>query len=146
MLSHSSLPSQSRQSSQVLPSGSSLYLHDVDAGNGANFAVIPHIHPSANGIVSGLTGACGNLGGVIFALVFRFNGTDYHKSYWIIGIISLALGLSVCWIRVPKVLTLYLLEPADFASCQVRWDGGGNQDRDIYRGCNYTRTWINFLF
>jgi MFS transporter, NNP family, nitrate/nitrite transporter len=40
---------------------------------------------------------------VIFALIFRFNGTDYHKSYWIIGVISLALAVCVSWIRVPKV-------------------------------------------
>ena len=60
----------------------------TDAGNGANFAVVPHVHPANNGIMAGLTGACGNLGGIIFALVFRFNGGNYHKSYWIIGIIS----------------------------------------------------------
>merc|ERR1711881_719393 len=29
----------------------------------------------ANGVVSGFTGACGNLGGIFFALVFRFNLT-----------------------------------------------------------------------
>lgn len=75
----------------------------TDAGNGANFAVVPHIHPANNGIVSGLTGASGNLGGIVFNLVFRFNGVNYHKSYWIIGIISLALGFGVSWIRVPKV-------------------------------------------
>jgi NNP family nitrate/nitrite transporter-like MFS transporter len=81
----------------------------TDMGNGSNFAVVPHVHPSRNGIVSGLTGACGNLGGVIFAIVFRLNGTDYHKSYWIIGIISVALSLSVTWIRVPKVFLLLLI-------------------------------------
>jgi len=75
----------------------------TDAGNGANFAVVPHVHPANNGIVSGLTGASGNLGGVVFALVFRFNGTNYHKSYWIIGVISMALALCVSWIRVPKL-------------------------------------------
>jgi NNP family nitrate/nitrite transporter-like MFS transporter len=75
----------------------------TEAGNGANFAIVPHIHPSSNGIVSGLTGAAGNLGGIIFNLIFRFNGVDYHKAYWIIGIISLGLSLSVSWIPVPKV-------------------------------------------
>lgn len=75
----------------------------TEAGNGANFAVVPHVHPGNNGIISGLTGAFGNLGGIVFALVFRFNGTNYHKSYWIIGIISIALSLAVSWIRVPKV-------------------------------------------
>jgi NNP family nitrate/nitrite transporter-like MFS transporter len=36
----------------------------MDAGNGANFGLVPHVHPYANGIVSGLTGAAGNFGGV----------------------------------------------------------------------------------
>jgi len=75
----------------------------TEAGNGANFAVVPHVHPANNGIVSGLTGAAGNFGGIIFNLVFRFNGTDYHKAYWIMGVISLVLPLSVSWVRAPKV-------------------------------------------
>jgi MFS transporter, NNP family, nitrate/nitrite transporter len=75
----------------------------TDAGNGANFAVVPHVHPSNNGIVAGLTGASGNLGGIVFALIFRFNGVNYHKSYWIIGVISMGLSLFVSWIRIPKV-------------------------------------------
>jgi NNP family nitrate/nitrite transporter-like MFS transporter len=75
----------------------------TEAGNGANFALVPHVLPSNNGIVSGLTGASGNFGGIIFNLVFRFNGTNYHKGYWIIGTISLVLPIVVSWIRVPKL-------------------------------------------
>ena len=81
----------------------------TEAGNGANFAVVPHVHPSHNGIVSGFTGAAGNFGGIVFALVFRFNGTDYHKSYWIIGILSMAMSLIVSVVRFPKVILLILL-------------------------------------
>lgn len=36
----------------------------LEGGNGLNFAYVPHVHPFANGIVSGFTGASGNLGGV----------------------------------------------------------------------------------
>lgn len=36
----------------------------LEAGNGANFALVPHVHPFANGILSGIVGAAGNLGGV----------------------------------------------------------------------------------
>jgi len=75
----------------------------LEGGNGITFAYVPHVHPYANGIVSGFTGACGNLGGIIFAIIFRYNGTDYPKVFWIIGIISIALNLAVCWIRpIPK--------------------------------------------
>jgi len=79
----------------------------LEAGNGANFSLVPHVHPHANGIVSGVTGAAGNLGGIIFAIIFRFDVTGkvahYGKSMWVIGVITMALNLAVCWIRpVPK--------------------------------------------
>ncbi|KAJ5676986.1 uncharacterized protein N7477_002619 [Penicillium maclennaniae] len=74
-----------------------------EACNGANFAVVPHVHPYANGIVSGLVGGFGNLGGIIFAIIFRYNGSRYGRSMWIIGVISMAANLAVGWIRpVPK--------------------------------------------
>ncbi|CRK28303.1 hypothetical protein BN1723_014115 [Verticillium longisporum] len=71
-----------------------------EAGNGANFALVPHVHPHANGIVSGLTGAGGNLGGIIFAIIFRFmdNGTNYAKGFWVIGCMHIGLNVLVSWI------------------------------------------------
>merc|ERR1712144_84606 len=75
----------------------------MDAANGANFAVVPHVHPFANGILSGIIGATGNLGGIIFAIIFRYNGKDYAKVIWIIGAISIGVNVAVGWIRpVPK--------------------------------------------
>lgn len=72
----------------------------LEAGNGANFALIPHVHPDANGIISGTTGAGGNLGGIIFSIVFRFmdGGTNYARAFWIIGIMMLVLNLGLCWL------------------------------------------------
>jgi NNP family nitrate/nitrite transporter-like MFS transporter len=71
-----------------------------EAGNGANFALIPHVHPFANGILSGLTGGGGNLGGVVFAIIFRYmdDGKGYAHAIWIIGCIHIALNLAVSWI------------------------------------------------
>ncbi|KAJ9631741.1 hypothetical protein H2203_000141 [Taxawa tesnikishii (nom. ined.)] len=70
-----------------------------EAGNGANFALVPHVHPYANGVLSGMVGATGNFGGVIFAILFRYHGSDYHKVLWIIGIMHIGINLAVCWIR-----------------------------------------------
>jgi NNP family nitrate/nitrite transporter-like MFS transporter len=71
-----------------------------EAGNGANFALVPHVHPFANGILSGITGGAGNFGGVIFAIIFRFmdGGSNYAHGFWVIGIMHIALNLLVCWI------------------------------------------------
>lgn len=75
----------------------------LEGANGLNFALVPHVHPFANGIVSGVTGAAGNLGGIIFAIIFRYNGTDYAKCFWIIGTMSICINAAVCWIRpIPK--------------------------------------------
>lgn len=75
----------------------------IEGSNGATFAVVPHIHPYANGIVSGVTGACGNLGGIVFAIIFRYLGADYGKTFWIIGVMTIVINLAVSWIvPVPK--------------------------------------------
>ncbi|KAL4929158.1 MFS transporter [Aspergillus undulatus] len=75
----------------------------IAASNGANFAIVPHVYPSANGIVSGIVGGMGNFGGIIFAIVFRYNGTQYHRALWIIGFIILGITLAFSWVRpVPK--------------------------------------------
>lgn len=75
----------------------------LEAGNGANFALVPHVHPFANGLLSGCVGASGNAGGIIYAVIFRFNHLNYAKSFWILGIMTIGLNLAVCWIRpIPK--------------------------------------------
>lgn len=75
----------------------------LEAGNGVNFSLVPHVHPHANGIVSGITGATGNLGGIIFAIIFRYNYKDYEKVFWIIGIITIVVNLALSWIKpIPK--------------------------------------------
>jgi NNP family nitrate/nitrite transporter-like MFS transporter len=79
----------------------------IEVGNGANYALVPHVHLHANGIVSGITGAASNLGAIIFAIIFRFDVTGkvahYGKSLWIIGVIMTAVNVAVCWIKpVPK--------------------------------------------
>jgi NNP family nitrate/nitrite transporter-like MFS transporter len=72
----------------------------MEAANGAIFALVPAIHPKFNGIVSGVTGASGNVGGVLFNLAFRLVGTDYNKAMWIIGIVCLSSNLAVTFIPV----------------------------------------------
>lgn len=75
----------------------------LEATNGAIFSVVPHIHPHANGIISGVTGATGNLGGIVFAIIFRYLKTDYGKTLWIIGVMTMGINLLVSWINpIPK--------------------------------------------
>jgi NNP family nitrate/nitrite transporter-like MFS transporter len=55
-----------------------------ELGNGANFALVPHCNSFNNGVMSGIVGGSGNLGGIIFALIFRFQ-TAPGKAFWIVG-------------------------------------------------------------
>jgi len=66
--------------------------------NGLTFSLVPHVHPSANGVVSGFTGACGNLGGIVFAIIFGY-GSGYATSIWIIGAIVIGINVAVSWIK-----------------------------------------------
>ncbi|KAK1824995.1 hypothetical protein LTR12_000536 [Friedmanniomyces endolithicus] len=75
----------------------------LEGANGLNYSLVPHVHSYANGVVSGFTGACGNLGGIVFAIVFRYNAPNYGKSLWIIGVMAIVINLAVCWIKpIPK--------------------------------------------
>lgn len=70
--------------------------------NGLTFSLVPHVHPHANGVVSGFTGASGNLGGIVFAIIFRY-GSSFASSIWVIGAICVGINVAVCWVQpVPK--------------------------------------------
>ena len=60
-----------------------------EIGNGANFSLVPHCNPGSNGIMTGIVGAMGNLGGVWFALMFRFQPSPFGKAFWIAGIVTM---------------------------------------------------------
>lgn len=79
----------------------------LEGANGLNYSLVPHVHPHANGIVSGVVGASGNLGGIVFAIVFRYNVQGTHslfgRSFLIIGAIMTGLGVLTAWVKpIPK--------------------------------------------
>jgi NNP family nitrate/nitrite transporter-like MFS transporter len=57
----------------------------------------------SKGILSGIVGATGNFGGIIFAIIFRYHKTDYAQVFWIIGIMIIALNCMFMWVKpLPK--------------------------------------------
>ncbi|KAF5357220.1 hypothetical protein D9756_006369 [Leucocoprinus leucothites] len=72
-----------------------------EIGNGANFALVPHCNVNSNGFMSGFVGCIGNLGGIIFTLIFRFESDD-GTGFWIIGIICIAINLLLFPIRISE--------------------------------------------
>lgn len=64
----------------------------VQAAEGTSYGIVPYICPDATGAVSGIVGAGGNFGAVMWGLIFRF-GPDSQKQVFRI-ISGLILGLS----------------------------------------------------
>lgn len=52
--------------------------------------------------MSGIVGAMGNLGGIFFALVYRFQTLPHGKATWIAGIVALVVNVFLVVIRVPR--------------------------------------------
>merc|ERR1711939_936202 len=72
--------------------------------NGAVFSLVPHLNSFNNGFMSGLTGGFGNLGGILFACIFRFNPSNAWSQAWIIsGAFTIALAVSVVVIPLRKI-------------------------------------------
>lgn len=57
----------------------------------------------STGLITGMTGAAGDLGGIVFLLVYRYSGTDFGRLFWIVGVMAIVGNLLVSWIiPIPK--------------------------------------------
>ncbi|KAJ7216158.1 nitrate/nitrite porter [Mycena rebaudengoi] len=72
-----------------------------EIGNGANFSLVPHCNSYNNGVMTGIVGAFGNLGGIFFALILRFQPAT-GTAFWVIGAISMAINILLIPIPVPE--------------------------------------------
>jgi MFS transporter, NNP family, nitrate/nitrite transporter len=79
-----------------------------EMANGANFSLTPHTSPYSNGLMTGLVGAFGNMGGVFFALIFRYCPANaFSKAWWISGVSSSSLRSR----RTARLTRISLLPP-----------------------------------
>ena len=74
----------------------------AQAANGAIFGLVPLIHSSFSGIVSGVTGASGNIGGIIFNFVFLLFGSNYLTALCVIGVYCSCSSIIVSFIPLKK--------------------------------------------
>lgn len=96
----------------------------VESANGSCFSLVPHVHPASNGklvlncldcglkllelkrftgLITGVTGAAGDLGGIVFLLIARYSGTAFGRIFLLIGAVVIGCNILVTWIRpVPK--------------------------------------------
>ncbi|KAI0086011.1 major facilitator superfamily domain-containing protein [Irpex rosettiformis] len=64
-----------------------------EIANGANFSLVPHCNPNSNGFMTGIVGAAGNLGGVWFALMWRYQPQPFGRAFWIAGVVTVVRSI-----------------------------------------------------
>ncbi len=70
--------------------------------NGATFGIVPFVNTKNVGLVSGIVGAGGNLGGMMFGFLFKSNSITYVQAFTYIGFIVIAVSFIVLITRFQK--------------------------------------------
>jgi MFS transporter, NNP family, nitrate/nitrite transporter len=70
--------------------------------NGATYAITPFINEKNVGLVSGIVGAGGNVGGMLFGFLFKSNSITYLDAFRYIGMIVIVVALLVFVTRFGK--------------------------------------------
>lgn len=70
--------------------------------NGATYAITPFINPKNIGLVSGIVGAGGNVGGMMFGFLFKSKTITYIEAFSYIGFIVIGVSVIVLVTRFAK--------------------------------------------
>ncbi|HTG56278.1 MAG TPA: NarK family nitrate/nitrite MFS transporter, partial [Niabella sp.] len=71
--------------------------------NGATYAITPFVNEKHVGLVSGVVGAGGNLGGMLFGFLFKSPSITYGQAFSYIGVIVVLVSFIVLLTRFAKV-------------------------------------------
>ncbi|RYZ55837.1 MAG: NarK family nitrate/nitrite MFS transporter [Sphingobacteriales bacterium] len=87
--------------------------------NGATYAITPFINQKNTGLVSGIVGAGGNLGGMLFGFLFKSESITYGDAFQYIGYTVIAVSVIVFFTKfrpgTPTTLTPVLHNEKRFA-------------------------------
>ncbi|MBI1780421.1 MAG: NarK family nitrate/nitrite MFS transporter [Sphingobacteriales bacterium] len=70
--------------------------------NGTTYAITPFVNEKNVGLVSGIVGAGGNVGGMLFGFLFKSKSITYIQAFSYIGIIIIAVSLIILVTRFAK--------------------------------------------
>jgi NNP family nitrate/nitrite transporter-like MFS transporter len=70
--------------------------------NGATYAITPFVQKNNVGLVSGIVGAGGNLGGMMFGFLFKSETITYAEAFSYIGVIAICVAAIVLVTRFTK--------------------------------------------
>jgi NNP family nitrate/nitrite transporter-like MFS transporter len=67
--------------------------------NGGTFGIVPFVNEKNMGLVSGIVGAGGNLGGVLFGFVFKSASLSYAQAFQYIGVLIVGVAMVIAVTR-----------------------------------------------
>ncbi|WP_259067693.1 MFS transporter [Mucilaginibacter sp. X4EP1] len=70
--------------------------------NGATYGIVPFVNSKNVGLVSGIVGAGGNFGGMLFGFLFKSNTITYVQAFTYIGFIVIAVSIIILITRFQK--------------------------------------------
>lgn len=70
--------------------------------NGATYGIVPFINEKNVGLVSGIVGAGGNVGGMLFGFLFKSKSITYVEAFQYIGMIVIVVSLVILITRFAK--------------------------------------------
>ena len=73
--------------------------------NGATYGIVPFINSKNVGLVSGIVGAGGNFGGMMFGFLFKSDSITYVQAFTYIGFIVIAVSVIILITRFQKPST-----------------------------------------
>ena len=70
--------------------------------NGTTYAIVPFINQKSIGLVSGIVGAGGNIGGMLFGFLFKSESITYSQAFFYIGITVAVVSIIIFITRFEK--------------------------------------------
>jgi MFS transporter, NNP family, nitrate/nitrite transporter len=67
----------------------------IKMANGATYGIVPFLNERNAGLISGVVGAGGNLGGMLFGFLFKSEAVTYMQAFNYIGVIVMAVSFFV---------------------------------------------------
>jgi NNP family nitrate/nitrite transporter-like MFS transporter len=77
--------------------------------NGATYGIVPFINEKNTGLISGIVGAGGNLGGMMFGFLFKSESISYVQAFTYIGYVIIGVSCII-------MITRFTRQPADAAA------------------------------
>jgi NNP family nitrate/nitrite transporter-like MFS transporter len=71
--------------------------------NGATYGIVPFINTKNVGLISGIVGAGGNLGGMLFGFLFKSSNITYAQAFTYIGFAVIGVSVIILLTRFTKV-------------------------------------------